>query len=340
MIQSKPFAAQPNSAPLTPERHHGMQRLFAPGALTFGLIMPLETYPSSPAPTMRDHIQMAQRADEIGFSALWMRDVPFYDPSYGDVGQVFESLVYIAALATATRSIALGTAGVVLPLREPKMLAKQVTSIDHLSHGRMMLGLSSGDRPAEYPLFDVDFATRDERFRDAFEVYRTVTEQDFPTFRSARFGQSSGRLDLVPKPPFGRTPLIAVGRGGQSIEWIAKNMDGFIAPAPHIDGLTLFASEWQTLVAEQAGEDAFKPIGIAGYLDLVEDRDHPFEQIRAGFRSGSRALARFLDTARAAGVSHAAFNPKISQRPYAALMEDLATDVLPMFPSLTPGQVA
>src|SRR3954466_10576731 len=76
--------------------HPGFQRLFQPGELTVGLILPLETHPGRPAPTMREHVQMAQRAEQLGFGALWMRDIPFYDPQYGDVGQIFEPLVYIA----------------------------------------------------------------------------------------------------------------------------------------------------------------------------------------------------------------------------------------------------
>ncbi|XAH24475.1 LLM class oxidoreductase [Xylophilus sp. GW821-FHT01B05] len=315
-------------------RHPGNRRLFAPGRLTVGLIMPLETYPDRPAPTMADHIQMAQMADESGFGALWMRDVPFYDPHYGDVGQIFEPLVYIAALAVATRRIALGTAGIVLPIREPKILAKQVTTLDQLSAGRMLLGLSSGDRPAEYPLFGVDFESRGERFREGFEVYRAVTEGDFPKFSSTHFGRSSGNLDLVPKPPFDRTPAISIGRAQQSIPWIAQNMDGFIAPSPPLAQLSDFVSGWRSTVQAAHGEGAFRPIGIAGYLDLVEDRHHPFRQMRAGFRSGSKALVEFLRSAQAAGVNHVAFNPKISRRPYAELMSDLVDDVLPVFPSI------
>ncbi|TCQ97182.1 LLM class oxidoreductase [Neorhizobium sp. JUb45] len=318
----------------SPIHHPGNRRLFARNRLTVGLIMPLETHPDTPAPTMRNHIQMAQKADESGIGALWMRDVPFYDPTYGDTGQVFEPLIYIATLAVATKSIALGTAGIVLPLREPKMLAKQVTSLDHLSGGRMLLGLSSGDRPAEYPLFGIDFTSRGERFRDAYEVYRTITDEDFPTFRSERFGVAYGHVDLLPKPPFDRTPSIAIGRAQQSIEWIAEHMDGFIAPAPAVENLSVFAGEWANLVQSVRGEQTFKPIGMAGYLDLVEDRHHPFERMRAGFRTGSIALAEFLETARAAGVNHAALNPKVSRRPYDELMADLAENVLPHFPSI------
>lgn len=315
--------------------HPGMNNVFRKGELTLGLILPLETHPGIPAPTMKNHVAMAQKAERLGFSALWMRDVPFYDPSYGDIGQVFEPLVYIATLAAATQSIALGTAGIVLPLREPKILAKQVASLDQLSDGRMILGLSSGDRPAEYPLFDIDFDTRGERFRDAFEVYRTVIERGFPNFSSPRFGKSSGKLDLLPKPPFGKTPAIAIGRAQQSMEWIAENMDGFIGASPATEDLGAFTEDWRRTVASVCGDDTFKPLGLGGFLDLTEDKNHPFEKIRGGVRSGSKTLAKFLYDARAAGLNHAALNPKISRRPYDDVMADLAEDVLPVLASKT-----
>lgn len=330
------WSSEPNpSDPPDPALHPGRRRVFQKGHLTVGLILPLESHPDRPAPTMENHIGMAQLAENHGFSALWMRDVPFFDPQYGDIGQVFEPLIYIATLAAATRTIALGTAGIVLPLREPMILAKQVTSLDQLSEGRMILGLSSGDRPAEYPLFGIDFDSRGERFRDAYDVYRKVSQHAFPTFRSPRFGKSNGHLDLLPKPPFGKTPTIAIGRAQQSIEWIASNMDGLIGASPTTENLNQFARDWHDLVGSTCGEHAFKPVGIGGFLDLVADRDHPFQKMRGGIRIGSRALAEFLHSAQAAGINHAALNPKVSRRPYQDVMADLAENVLPFFPSLS-----
>lgn len=314
-------------------RQPAYTRLFAQNKLTVGLILPLETHPTSPAPTMRDHVAMAQKAEQLGFAALWMRDVPFYDPDYGDVGQVFDPLVYIAYLSAFTRHIALGTAGIVLPMREPLILAKQVASLDQLSGGRMVIGLSSGDRPAEYPFFGIDFETRGDRFRDAFSVYRTVIEQSFPHFSSPRFGRGEGTLDLVPKPAYERTPTLAIGRAQQNLGWIAENTDGFIGASPTPELLPQFASQWHAHVRELFGPEHFKPLGIAGYLDLVDDANEPLRRTRGGFRSGSKSLAQFLHEAEAAGVSHIALNPKISRRPYAELMDELASEVLPHFPS-------
>ncbi|RKF21781.1 TIGR03571 family LLM class oxidoreductase [Altericroceibacterium spongiae] len=312
-----------------PGLHSGYGRLFAPDEMTLGLIMPLETYPSAGIPTMEAHLDAARHADEIGISGLWLRDIPFYDPQYGDAGQVFEPLTYISALAGATTRIALGTAGIVLPFREPNLLARQVATLDQISGGRMIVGFSSGDRPKEYPLFDIDFDSRAGRFREAYDLYRTFTEERAPAYDTVRFGSSPGGYDVLPKPPHGRTPAIAIGRAGQDIAWIGSKMDGVIVPSPAEPDLPQAVADWRTVSG-----DGFKPYGVAGFLHLEADRDYPFERVRAGFRTGSRSLAEFMERARDAGVNHIALNPRFTNRPIGDVLADLERDVLPRFPSL------
>jgi luciferase-type oxidoreductase len=313
--------------------HPGFQRLFQPGQLTVGLILPLETHPGRPAPTMQGHIEMAQRAERLGFGALWLRDIPFYDPQYGDVAQIFEPMVYMSYLAAATSRIALGTAAIVLPTREPLVFAKQATSLDHLSGGRLVLGLSSGDRASDYPMFGIDFDSRGERYRDAFDVWRSVTEQRYPRYRSPRFGTANGNLDLVPAPPFGRMPAIAVGRSQQALEWIAGHMDGYMAYAPAPDQLLATGESWRAQVAAASDDGVFKPLGIGGYFYLSDKPDQPFRRIPGGFLAGRNGLRDYLELAREAGVSHAALNPKVSRQPYGEVMDQLAQTILPLFPA-------
>src|ERR1700710_495242 len=116
MDMSAPFAATPQGRPpVNVQKQRGFDRVFRRGELTVGLILPLETHPHTPHPTMDGHVEIAQRAEAAGVAALWARDIPFYDPRYGDSGQIFEPLIYIAHLAAATRHITLGTTGIVLP---------------------------------------------------------------------------------------------------------------------------------------------------------------------------------------------------------------------------------
>ena len=311
--------------------HPGYKRVFRQHELTVGLILPLETYPDSPQPTMRDHIAMAQRAEDLGVAALWARDIPFYDPAYGDVGQIFDPLIYLTHLAAATRRITLGTAGIVLPMREPLLLAKQLNSLDHLTDGRLVVGMSSGDRASEYPVFGIDFEARGDRFREAFSVYRNVSERAFPRFTSPHFGQSTGFLDMLPKPPHGRTPAIAVGRSQQTLSWIAENMDGLLGFVPDPEELRGFAKEWQDLIQHAFGGGTFKPLGFGGFLSLHPTPTYRFKRIKGGFAMGSRALRDFLEQARDAGVNHVALNLKVTPRPYAEVLEELGSIVLPTF---------
>lgn len=313
------------------DSHPGYQRVFRQHELTVGLILPLETHPHSPQPTMHDHIAMAQRVEELGVAALWARDIPFFDPAYGDVGQIFDPLIYIAHLAAATRTITLGTAGIVLPVREPLLLAKQINSLDQLTDGRLVVGMSSGDRPSEYPIFGIDFETRGERFREAFGVFREVSEHAFPRFTSARFGQSTGSLDMLPKPPYGRTPAIAVGRSQQTLEWVAEHMDGFLGFVPDPAELDSFGRDWRDRVKHAPGGATFKPLAFGGFLYLHPKPDYAFKRIRGGFAIGSRALRDLLERARDAGVSHVALNPKVTPRPYAEILDELGSVVLPSF---------
>jgi hypothetical protein len=74
--------------------HRGFAQIFQPNKLTFGFIAPLKGYPDSPGPTLENHVDIVRKADEIGIAALWLRDVPFYDPSFGDVGQIMDPMVY------------------------------------------------------------------------------------------------------------------------------------------------------------------------------------------------------------------------------------------------------
>ncbi len=325
-MTTEAFLARTSSAPGGIETHRGFARVFQPARLSFGFIMPLEGYPDSPAPTMRDHLAMAQKADEAGFSALWLRDVPFYDPSFGDVGQVFDPMVYAGFLAGVTSKIAIGTAGVVMPLRDPLAVAKQSTTLDHLTEGRFLLGLSTGDRPSEYPVFGAAFDNRADRFRDAHALIRAVTEQDYPRYVSEHYGRLDGSLDMVPKPIGDRLPIVAIGRAGQSIEWLGANMDGWIWHQSDFDRLGDVVARWRAAIPDRR----FKPYGYGAFFDLDRDPDAPM-RLGRGLAIGRKALIDLWKRQQEAGVSHVALNLKASRRPTNELLDELGEYVLPHF---------
>jgi len=236
-------------------------RVFGETQLTVGLLTPVEAYPDTPFPSLTDHGSLVQRAEEAGFASIWLRDVPFYDPNFGDAAQVVDPFVYAGYLAAITRQITLGSAGIVLPLRDPISVAKQSASTDLLTAGRFILGVSTGDRAAEYPAFGIDFAERAERFQESVEMIKRLQQEHFPSQASRHYGTLSGTLDLHPKPRCGSLPMVAVGRARQSIAWLAKNMDAWIWSVDEDSAITGILSA----LAEEAGDKPSPKYGYATF---------------------------------------------------------------------------
>ena len=306
--------------------------MFAPGRLTLGVFFPIEAF-AGDTPTMRDQERLARRAEELGFAALWVRDVPLRDPTFGDIGQIYDPWVYLGWIAAQTRDIALATGSIVLPLRHPLHTAKAAASVDQLTQGRLVLGVASGDRPVEFPSFGVDFERRGSLFRENFLVIRAVLVDEFPIVRSSDV-VLSGNADLVPKPT-GPLPMLVTGFSRQSLEWIAAHSDGWITYPRSLEQQAELAARWRAAVSA-AAPGAFKPFAQSLYVDLTDDPDGSPEPIHLGFRAGRNFLFRYLDGLRAAGVHHVGLNFKYGLRGAAENLEEIGREILPRIEATQP----
>ena len=302
-------------------------RVFRPERLSVGLVLPLETYAVGAEPMLRDHLEAAQKAEELGFAALWLRDVPFNVPSFGDPGQVFDPFVYLGALATATDRIALGTSSVILPLRHPAHVAKAAATADVLSGGRLLLGVASGDRPEEYPAMNHSFDDRGARFRDSIDYIRAVGTA-YPKHESAQ-GTLSGGIDLLPKPHGTRLPMLITGGSQQSPDWVAQNGDGWMTYPRGAAAQGRVIAEYRQRVNAAGQPD--KPVMQSLYVDVVADPAAPPRPIHLGFQSGTDFLRSHLREIETLGINHVALNLRFNQAPIDATLEHLADTVLPDF---------
>ncbi|WNI18810.1 LLM class oxidoreductase [Actinacidiphila sp. ITFR-21] len=303
-----------------------------PGTLTLGVELPLDNDWStagrqrtraagrpSGVPDLRHHRERAALADRLGYTALWLRDVPLWDPGFGDAGQVYDPFPYLGHLAAATSRILLGTAAIALPLRHPLHVAKMAASVDRLSDGRLLLGIASGDRPLEYPAFGVDYAERGQAVRDAVrimrEAWRPVPEQDGgPTVR------------VLPTPAQPTVPLLMAGHGRQSPQWLAAHLDGHFTYHRRPADMRPVAERW----LEVCG-DTPRPLLTTMFVDLAEDPGAPVRPIRFGARLGRDALTDYLTGLQKCGVAHVALNFRFSERPVEDALKEIAAYVLPVF---------
>lgn len=325
MLQTVTADPQAGADPSFQSINRGFNETFRPGRLSVGLVVPLEAYPNTLAPKMDRHLERAQLADRLGFAALWLRDVPFNVPSFGDAGQMFDPFVYLGLLAGTTERVALATGSIILPLRHPAHVAKAAASADVLSGGRVILGVASGDRPQEYPAMNMRFEDRGARFRDSLAYIRHMAEP----YAEFDADQGSPRaMDMLPKPTGGRLPCLITGGSRQSPDWGAAHGDGWITYPRPVAAQAQAVADYRARVAAAGEPD--KPVSQSLYIDLVSDDETP-RPIHLGFRAGVGYLTEYLDSVRESGVNHVALNLRFNGADIEDTLHRLAVEVLPRF---------
>lgn len=325
-IKGAPYAAFYN--------HPGYRRMFAPDRLTIGIFLPLRFYEGD-MQVLDGQADLVEAIDRLNFAAVWVRDVPLFDPIFGDAGQVFDPFTYLAYLSAKTKNVTLATGSAIFSLRHPIDLAKASATIDQLSGGRLVLGIASGDRAIEFPAYGLERDQRGERFAQAVNYFRQLMQPG-----KLAVASPLGHFDaaeFLPKPVSGSIPLIVTGSSGQSLSWIAENADGWLTypDATHNSRGPQHLAEkiraWRDLIPG----GGFRPYMTNEWLDLVDDPDYPRTALRGGYvlRTGRNGLMTLLEQWQAAGVNHAALGIQFSQRPAAEVIQELAEEVLPHFPS-------
>ncbi|AHV96915.1 LLM class oxidoreductase [Paenibacillus sabinae] len=312
------------------QNHEAYQRMYREGQMTLGLHIPLENY-GIKTPTMAHQIELAQAAEHYGFTALWLRDVILKDPNFLDpaVGQIYDILIYGTHLLSQTSKIALGTSALVLPLRHPLRLAKEAATIEALFPHRLVMGVSSGDRRADFQGLGVDHPSRGTQFREAFGYLQKALYEEYPLIHSS-YGHME-QTTLVPKPGH-RIPTIVTGFAQQDLDWHGQHGDGWMyypqAPERQHEVITA----WRESAARHGNEN-FRPFSMPMHLDLAENPDERPTPIRLGYRLGRNRLIELLEVYRSIGVNHLFFALFDSDRPAGEVIQELGEYVLPHFPA-------
>ncbi|MEV7429467.1 TIGR03619 family F420-dependent LLM class oxidoreductase [Nocardioides sp. NPDC092400] len=223
----------------------------------------------------------ARALEEAGFDSLWVSDhvvMPMTIGSYypfagdgrapwtGDIPYV-EALVALAAAAVATERVRLGTAVLVLPQRNPVLLAKQVASLDALSGGRIELGVGAGWLQEEFAALGSPFEERGKRMEAWLGLLRDLWTGR-PAANDGVYPLADGLVQL-PAPPH-PVPLLVGGHTKAAFRRAGSLGDGWLAqqavPALDVDHLATEVDAVRAQ-AEKAGKD---PAALRFVLRLVE----------------------------------------------------------------------
>ncbi len=206
---------------------------------------------------------IATAAEEAGFDSLWAVEhvvVPHdYASTYpysrsgkmpgGEDFAIPDPLVWLTWVGAHTTTLRLGTGILILPQRNPVVLAKEVATLDVLSAGRVLLGVGIGWLEEEFDVIGVSFPDRARRTDEYVEAMRALWSQDMASFS----GETVTFRDAVmrPRPVDGRVPIVVGGHSPAAARRAGRLGDGFF---PAKGDLPALLDELRA-AAESAGRD-------------------------------------------------------------------------------------
>lgn len=221
---------------------------------------------------------IARAAEDGGFATLWTVEHVVVPSGYGSAypydksgkmaggAEAFDlpdPLIWLAYVAGQTERIRLGTGILILPQRNPVVAAKEVATLDHLSGGRLTLGVGAGWLAEEFAALGVPFEERGRRLDEYIDALRELWAPTGDEEKSTFHGEFFDFDNCIsrPRPTHGTVPIVIGGHTKPAARRAARRGDGFMpgnaSPEELADAFALMESE-----AATAGRD---PATIARY---------------------------------------------------------------------------
>ncbi len=202
-------------------------------------------------PDAQKLIEYGVRVEELGFESVWVWDhiLLGVDPHF----PIIDALSLLTAVAARTSKIKLGTGILVLPLRNPLVLAKQLSSMDLISKGRLVLGMASGWYKREFDAVGIDFHKRGKIMDQNLEILNRLWTEDMVSGSYPPHEMSNSVM--FPKPyQKPRPPILIGGYVDAVLKRAALGGDGWLTYFYTPEG---FSEDWAKVrnFAVEGGKD-------------------------------------------------------------------------------------
>jgi probable F420-dependent oxidoreductase len=253
-----------------------------------------------------DLLALAHIVEELGFDEIDLGDhVTIGRPLPGrpmpnpPAAALLEPLVALGALAAVTRRIRLGTGVLILPQRQPALVAKQVATLDRLSNGRLRLAVGVGWQEPEYESLGVPFGERGRRLDEAIELLRLYWTRPSVTFHGRFYHCEAMAVDPPPVQP-GGPPVWLGGGSAAALKRVGRLADGWFAvgedPRSISNKVSIIIQ-----AAQDAGRDP-RSIGLHVLLGESSNLDRLASEVSAFRAAGFSGASVNLDQIIASGA--------------------------------------
>ena len=171
-------------------------------------------------------------ADQGGFDFISVWDHFYEAPPIDGNSPVFEAIALMSALASETENVRIGCHVLCMTYRNPGLLANSLMTIDHLSKGRLEVGLGAGWQVPEHEAYGFSFdspAQRSDRLEEGIKIIRSMFTKDTTNFSGNYYKFSDAKL--YPRPVQENIPIVVGGRGEKrTLPAAARLADGWNVP--------------------------------------------------------------------------------------------------------------
>lgn len=210
-------------------------------------------------PTIDELSDLVTLVDRCGYDSMWVGDHVAFTIA------IFDPLMQLAQAAVISRRLIFGTDVYLLPLRHPTSVAKQVSTLDHLTEGRFVFGVGvGGEFPKEYEACGIPLNERGARLSESLTVMRKLWTGE-PVSHAGKFFDFEGvRMQPPPRQP-GGPPIWCGGRSDPALRRTGRMTDGWmsyvVTPDVYRQGLEKIAT-----AASEAGRTFDRGFGTAHLL--------------------------------------------------------------------------
>ena len=172
--------------------------------------------------------EVSREVEKLGFDSIFLTDHILMPKNSGSpYEKIFESISTMAYLAATTRKVKLGISSLIMAMRNPVVVAKQLATIDALSSGRVILATSAGWNEREYGNLGSDFHTRGKRLDESIHLVRALWSSSDPAFESKRLLVSFKDVAFEPRPVQKRIPIWIAGNSLAAMKRAARLGDAW-----------------------------------------------------------------------------------------------------------------
>jgi len=204
-------------------------------------------------PDARALVDYGVRVEELGYDSVFVWDhiLLGVEPNF----PIIDSLTVLTSIAARTKRIKLGTGILVLPLRNPVALAKQLSSMDQLSEGRLFLGMASGWYKREFDAMGIPFEKRGKLMDEDIDIMRRLWTEESVTGQYSAHNLS--KAVMYPKPVQNPVPILIGGYVDRVLQRAATVGDGWLTYFYRAED---FKKSWAKIenYAREAGKDPDK----------------------------------------------------------------------------------